>query len=48
MTGIPEPTVTATRYDVSCIPADDMDAFHFRIRVEYRGRALWAVTNGWG
>jgi hypothetical protein len=44
----PEPTVRPTRYEVSCLPPDDVNAYHFTIRVEYRGRDLWAVTNGWG
>ena len=45
---IPEPTVRTTRYEVSCLPPDDVNAFHFTARVEYRGKDMWAVTNGWG
>jgi hypothetical protein len=48
VTDIPEPTVRTTRYEVSCLPPDDINAPHFTVRIEYRGRDLWAVTNGWG
>jgi len=43
---IPEPTVEVTRYAVSCLPKDHPDSFHFTLRVEYRGRDRWAVTDG--
>jgi hypothetical protein len=48
VTEVPEPTVRPTRYEVSCLPPDDTNAYHFTLRVEYRGRDLWAVSNGWG
>ena len=32
-----------TAYEVSILPEDHIDAGHFTIRVEYRGRGLWAV-----
>lgn len=40
---IPEPTVRTTRYEVSCLPLDDIDAPHFTIAVEWRGEGQWAV-----
>lgn len=39
-------TVRPTRYEVSCIPEDNVNARHFTLKVEYRGRGLWAVTDG--
>lgn len=39
-----EPTVRVTRYEVSCVPPDNIDAPHFTVAVEYRGRDLWAVV----
>lgn len=42
------PTVRITRYEVSCLPEDDINARHFTLKVEYRGRGLWAVTDGFG
>lgn len=41
---LPEPTVQATRYVVSCLPDDNINAPHFSLSVEYRGRSLWAVV----
>ncbi len=38
-----EPTVRATRYEVSCLPPDNINAHHFSITVEWRGRDRWAV-----
>lgn len=46
MTAVPEPTVRPTRYEVSCLPPDHPEAHHFTVRVEYRGRDLWCVTDG--
>ncbi|GAA4225990.1 hypothetical protein GCM10022254_09400 [Actinomadura meridiana] len=43
MTETPKPTVRTTRYEVSCLPPDNIDAFHFTITVEWRGGDLWAV-----
>lgn len=40
----PEPTVRITSYAVSCLPEDHADAFHFTIKVEYRGHDRWTVT----
>lgn len=36
-------TRRVTRYEVSCIPPDHIDADLFTIRVEWRGRDRWAV-----
>ncbi|MGK5628566.1 hypothetical protein [Streptomyces sp. URMC 123] len=44
MTELPAPTVQATRYTVSCLPEDDVNARHYEITVEYRGGGRWAVT----
>ncbi|OLT13044.1 hypothetical protein BJF79_03855 [Actinomadura sp. CNU-125] len=38
-----EPTVRVTRYEVSCLPPDNINAPHFTITVEWRGGGLWAV-----
>lgn len=43
---MPEPAVKATRYDVCCLPEGDVNARHFTLRVEYRGRDRWTVTDG--
>jgi len=40
---IPEPTVRATRYEVSCLPEGHIDVHHFTVAVEYRGDGQWAV-----
>lgn len=42
---IPEPTVKAVRYEVSCLPEDDDFAGSFSVTVEYRGNDLWAVLS---
>ncbi|MEV8638953.1 hypothetical protein AB0395_45595 [Streptosporangium sp. NPDC051023] len=42
----PEVFVRPTRYDVSCLPEDDINARHYTLTVEYRGRGLWAVMDG--
>lgn len=39
-----EPVVRVTRYDVSCLPHDHIDAPYFTLQVEYRGDGRWAVT----
>jgi hypothetical protein len=36
-------TVTATRYDVTSYPLDDINRTSLTINVEYRGRDKWAV-----
>lgn len=40
------PAIRVTRYDVTCLPPDHMEARHFTLTVEYRGRGLWAVLDG--
>lgn len=45
---VPEPAVRTTAYAVSCVPEDNINAWHFTVKVEYRGRGLWAVTDGIG
>lgn len=42
----PEPTVTVTEYDVSCLPIDHPERFDFTIKVSWRGPDSWAVTDG--
>ncbi|MFF4417050.1 hypothetical protein ACFYY8_31400 [Streptosporangium sp. NPDC001559] len=42
----PEVFVRPTRYDVSCLPEDDINARPYTLTVEYRGRGLWAVMDG--
>ncbi|MFI8942696.1 hypothetical protein [Streptomyces syringium] len=37
-------TTRPTRYAVSCLPDDNIDANLFEITVEYRGANRWAVT----
>lgn len=44
--GIPEPTVQATRYVVSCLPEGHDDRWTYTIRVQYRGNGLYAVLFG--
>lgn len=46
MTAVPEPVVRPTRYAVSCLPADDVNARHFTVWVAERGPDEWAVTSG--
>lgn len=46
MTAIPEPTVRVTRYEVSCLPQDDINADLFTLRVEERSKDRWAVLRG--
>lgn len=39
------PTVMATEYAVSCLPADHPEGYHFTIHVSWRGPGdVWAVT----
>jgi hypothetical protein len=42
----PEVFVRQTSYEVSCLPEDNVNARHFTLKVEYRGRGLWCVTDG--
>ncbi|MFI9344973.1 hypothetical protein ACIG0D_27460 [Streptomyces sp. NPDC052773] len=42
--GQPEPTVQATRYEVSLLPEGDINRLSFTINVEYRGGDRWAVV----
>lgn len=42
-TPMPAPTVQATRYEVSLLPADDINRPVFTLTVEYRGADQWAV-----
>ncbi|WP_141704157.1 hypothetical protein [Planobispora rosea] len=41
-----EPTVRPTRYDVTCLPPDDINTHSYTITVEYRGHDRWAVLDG--
>lgn len=43
MADLPEPTERVTRYEVSCLPPDNINARHFTITVEWRGGDHWAV-----
>lgn len=45
MTAIPEPTVTTSRYLISCLPENHDERFLFTVQVEYRGNGQWAVIN---
>jgi len=40
---IPTPAVRATTYEVSCLPPDNINAFSYTIRVEWRVEGRWAV-----
>lgn len=42
----PEVFTRVTRYEVSCLPEDDINARPYTLTVEYRGRGLWAVLDG--
>src|SRR5881628_716735 len=45
---IPEPTVFASRYEVSCLPLDQPERMYFTVTVEHRGSGRWAVKrDGW-
>lgn len=41
-----EAEVWPTAYAVSCLPRDHPDAYHFTLRVEWRGSDRWCVTDG--
>lgn len=43
---LPEPTVTATRYTVSCLPLDHGSYRHFALTVKHVGDGEWTVTDG--
>ena len=43
---VPEATVLATEYSISCIPEDDINATVFQVRVQYRGANRYAVIRG--
>ncbi|WP_141576064.1 hypothetical protein [Actinomadura sp. WMMA1423] len=38
--------IRATRYTVCALPEDNVNARHFSLYVEYRGRDRWAVSDG--
>jgi hypothetical protein len=42
---IPEPEVRVTRYEVSCIPRDDINATLFTVYVKQTGDGLWIATD---
>jgi hypothetical protein len=44
--GVPEPTVQATAYVVSCLPEGHDDRWTFTVQVRYSGRGLFAVKHG--
>lgn len=46
MTDVPEPTVRVTRYEVSCLPEDNINHRHFKLNVEHRGGGRWIVCQG--
>jgi hypothetical protein len=41
-----EPTVRATRYEVSLLPEDDINYRHYALKVERRRDGAWIVTDG--
>lgn len=43
---IPAPEVRATRYEVSCVPRDDVNARAFTVHVMECWDGLWVVTDG--
>lgn len=45
-TTTPEVHVDVTRYEVSVLPAGDINRRYFTLYVESRGGGKWAVTNG--
>ncbi|SEN88185.1 hypothetical protein [Nonomuraea pusilla] len=45
MPDMPKAVIQPTRFDVSCLPLDDINALGFTVTVEYRGRDKWAVLN---
>ncbi|ONK09484.1 hypothetical protein [Streptomyces sp. MP131-18] len=36
--------IQPTRYEVNCLPEDDINGHSFALAVEYRGRDRWAVV----
>lgn len=42
---IPEPEVRVTRYEVSCIPRDDVNARSFTVYVKQTSDGLWIATD---
>ncbi|MFN2636853.1 MAG: hypothetical protein ABR585_07500 [Gemmatimonadaceae bacterium] len=47
MLEIPAPEVRVTRYEVSCLPPDDINALAYTLTVEWREGDRWAVkTSG--
>jgi hypothetical protein len=42
----PEPTVRVTRYEVSCLPQNNVNADLFTLSVEERSPGRWAVLRG--
>ncbi|MEU5741998.1 hypothetical protein ABZ784_28900 [Streptomyces tendae] len=42
----PEPIVQAVEYTVNCLPDDNINAFVYQIRVQYRGADRYAVIRG--
>jgi hypothetical protein len=42
---IPEPEERVTRYEVSCIPRDDINATLFTVYVKQTGDGLWIATD---
>ncbi|MFJ3537020.1 hypothetical protein ACIPQA_16305 [Streptomyces sp. NPDC090109] len=47
MTDLPEVTVTATRYTVSLLPADDINHRAYALYVQQRSDG-WGITDGFG
>lgn len=45
---VPAAQSMPVKYLVSCLPEDHDERGLFTLQVEYRGRDLWAVTNGSG
>ena len=43
---IPDPWVRVTRYEVSCVPRDDVDARSFVVHVRECRDGTWVVTDG--
>lgn len=46
MPDLPEPRVTATRYEVSLLSDDDINRHYFALYVEARDDDRWAVADG--
>jgi hypothetical protein len=43
MADFPEPSVRVTRYEVSCLPEDNINHRYFKLHVEHRGSGHWIV-----